>query len=221
MSFLLGKLQEYVLHFCVSALIILGLVGILKYHNDIRNLNERLYLAGKSHNNLVVSSPPKKNIIDKVLDRKKLTPAPEVPSDQISSVAEIQQSTCAPVVITILKDGTIVTPSTGVVSIIVESYEHPLYQNKLDLRIAGLTYPRMQQHPSDWDFALQVSYFHVWKLAPDLTLSGDFVGAGLSYGPNIKHFENFVVGIGYGYRWDENYWTPYAAASLRLGSSIK
>lgn len=218
MTFLIGKLKEYLLHFAVSCLIILGILGIVKYHNDVRNLNEQIYLQSKAHNSLVISKPAPRSIIEKILDKKILPVSPDIPKNDISKVIEVKTSSnCPNVDVTVLKDGTVVSNSSGVTHILVEDYEHPLYYNKLDLRLAGIFYPKTKSHNWDWDLGLQISYWHFWRLTPDLTVAPDFVGGGISYNPNIKHLENLDVGIGYGYRFDWGEALPYAAGSLRFG----
>lgn len=216
---MLAKLKEYGLHFLVSCLIMLMIAGIIKYHNDTRNLNEQIYLAGKSHGTLIISKPPEKSILDKVLDKKKLHVSPNIPKDSISKVIEIVSTStnCPNIDITVLKSGTVVSDSSGVAKIIVEDYENQILGSKLDLRLASLIYPRQQGHALDWDLGLQISYWRVWKLYPEATAATDFIGLGLSYNPNIKHLQNLYFGVGYGYRWDDNYFTPYASGSLRFG----
>lgn len=215
---LLGKLKEFGAHFLASCLIILLIAGAIKYHNDTRNLNEQIYLQSKSHGKLVIAKTPEKNLLDKVLGKKKIHVSPDIPKKDISKAISVVSSTDCPAIdITVLKNGQVVSDSTGVTKILIEDYENSILGSKLDLRLTAIAYPKQPERESDWDLGLQISYWKVWHLYPDVTLARDFIGTGVSYRPELKYLENLMFGVGYGYRWDKGYWTPYASGSLRFG----
>jgi hypothetical protein len=219
LSNIYAKLKQYSLHFFVSLVIILGLAGFATHLEDVRQLNEQIYLISHSQGKLVVSLPPKKSIVDRIIDKKVIPPAP-VPTNTIHSVVEVVQTStaCPPVVITLLKDGTVVSNSPGITKILVEDYTQSFFGNELMLRGAGLIYPGDRFHNSkiQGDWGVQVSYMRVWRLYPDVTLARHTLGLGLSYRQDTGLFKYIYVGGGYGYHFEDGYWGPYASVSARV-----
>jgi len=211
------KAKEYTTHFVISAAILLGLVGFASHLETVRQLNEQIYAISHANSALVVSTPPKKSVIDHIINKKVLPPAP-VPTDTIGSVVEIvQKSTaCPPVVITVLKNGNVVSNNPSITQIISENYQDTFTGTDLMLRGAGLVYAGEKGYKVSGDYALQASYWRVWRLYPDVTVAGHSIGGGISYHHEWGIFKNTYGGLGYSYHWNEGYWGPYAAVSVRF-----
>jgi hypothetical protein len=215
------KVKEYALHFFVSLVVILGIAGFATHLETVRQLNEQIYLISHANGKLVTSLPPKKSIVDRIIDKKVIPPAP-VPLHDISKVVEIfptvQSSSCPVVVVTVLKDGTVVSNSPGITKILVEDYENEFFGRDLMFRGAGLIYPGDKFHGNkvQGDFGVQVSYLRVWRFYPDLTLARHSFGGGISYHQDVWVFKNTYLGAGYAYHFEDGYWGPYADVSVRF-----
>lgn len=212
------KLKEYTLHFVISLAVILGLGGFATHLESVRQLNEQIYLISHAKGKIVTSLPPKKSIVDHIIDKKVIPPAP-VPLHEISKVVEIvQTSSCPIVVITVLKDGTVVSNSPGITKILVEDYENEFFGHDLMFRGAGLIYPGDKFHNSkvQGDFGIQVSYLRIWRFTPDVTIARHSFGGGVSYHQPMWVIKNSYLGAGYVYHFEYGYWGPYADVSVRF-----
>lgn len=215
MQTFLDKLREYLFHFITSALIIFIVWGFLRYRDETARLNNQLYLAGKAAGHLVVSVPSKKPLVDRILGRPVLHTPPAVPPDKISHVIEVATSSnCPPVSIVVLKDGTAVSDSTGVTSIVIENYEH--FQPKLGFRLAYLVYPRTAAYPASWDLGVHIHYWKFLGIRPDLTLASSTLGAGVSYNPKIWIFSNTYLAAGYVFKFNQHRETVYSSLSVKF-----
>lgn len=213
MQAFLDKIRQYLLHFIISALIIFIGWGFLRYRDETSRLNNQLYLASKT-SGLVFSKPAKKPLIDKILDRKVLVPPPSIPPDRIEKVVEIKTSSnCPPATITFLRDGSAVSNSSGVTSIVIEEYSR---QSKLGVRLAYVVYPRTASYPFSWDVGVHLHYWKAFRLQPDLTLATSSVGVGLSYNPRMWVLNNTYFGVGYAYKFREHRRTVYGSASVKF-----
>ncbi len=214
---MLAKLKEYVIHFLVSCLILVGVGGYVKYRVDMQHLQEQLYQAGKA-GTLVIAKTPDRTLLEKLQGKKKLVVPPSVPRDSISRVIEVHTSTnCPTATVVVTRDGSIVASTSTVTRIFVEDYDKELFYKKLDLRLTGLAYPRRQGFSGGQDVGLQASYWHFWRLHPDATVSTKLIGIGISLSPEIPYLENLYLGGGYAYHFRDNYYVPYGSASLKFG----
>jgi len=197
----------------------IGAVGYARHLEEVRQLNEQILAASKA--TVITSLPPKKSIIDHIID-KKVLPAVDIPRKDISSVIEIIPKTStgacttAATTVTVLKNGTVESSSPNVNKLLVERYDNSFFGAEMQMRLAGLIYPGENGHKASADFGLQFSYWRIWRFYPDLTIASHSADVGLSYHQKIGIFTNTYIGVGYGYRWDIDTLGPYASASLRF-----
>jgi hypothetical protein len=212
-----ANIKTYAEHFILVLLLVLGLYGFIRHEITVRELNEKLYQLSKANGSLIISTPPKKSIVDHIIDKKVLPVAP-VPKGQISEVvAVVEKSTGCPAIgLTILKNGDVVSNSPGVSTILVENYADNFFGTDLQLRGAGLLYAGEKGYKVSGDAAIQASYWRIWRLYPDATVGLHSIGGGISYHHAWGIFKNTYGGLGYSYHWNEGYWGPYASASLRF-----
>lgn len=215
MQAFLDKLKEYFFHFIISALIIFIAWGFFRYRDETARLNNQLYLAGKSSGHLVMSQPPKKPLVDKILGRRVLRTPPAVAPDKIDHVIEVvTSSNCPPVSVVVLKDGTAVSDSTGVASITIENYEQ--FRPKLGIRLAFVATPRTAGFAASYEPGLHIHYWKLFRIQPDLLFTPTSVGAGMSYNPRTLFLTNTYFGVGYSHKFSEHRNTVYSSVSVKF-----